>query len=259
VSNTIEYATTSSVRAVASGWSHHRHPAPPTSTRRRPPATAMRTNRTPVRVVPVSGLLAGHEARFALRSLVNASRGTPRSETLCSRRRPGHPEDPADSEAARGSGSAPIARRDRRRRGRDAPAQRRCAARRAFRGTAHSHRSVAGGFPRRSPGLSRWLSLPPPRSNDGGRMPAGRDGCHAAGYAGPAPANTGQCQPPSPSCPVRCDDAALLAAGAPLQAPAVRLVQGTLTAVDVADLAPDRQVVVSVLQHRDRTCSGLGV
>jgi len=87
-----------------------------------------------------------------------------------------------------------------------------------------------------------------------------RDGCHAAGYAGPAPANTGQCQPPSPSCPVRCDEpAALLAAGAPLQAPAVRLVQGTLTAVDVADLAPDRQVVVSVLQHRDRTCSGLGV
>jgi hypothetical protein len=114
-------------------------------------------------------------------------------------------------------------------------------------------------FPRRSPGLPKWLSLPSPRSNDGGACLRERDGCHAAGYAGPAPANTGQCQPPSPSCPIKCDDAALLAAGAPLQAPAVRLVQGTLTAVDVADLAPDRQVVVSVLQHRDRTCSGLGV
>jgi len=198
--------------------------------------------------------------RFALRSLVNASHGTPSSETLCSRRRPGHPEDPADSEAARGSGSASIARRDRRRRGRDAPAQRRCAAGRASRGTARP--------PGASQVASRVVHLVCPSGcpylHQGPTMAGAclreRDGCHAAGYAGPAPANTGQCQPPSPSCPVRCDEpAALLAAGAPLQAPAVRLVQGTLTAVDVADLAPDRQVVVSVLQHRDRTCSGLGV
>ncbi len=108
-----------------------RPPRPERSTRIDPltrrvattPRIRRSSNRTPMRVVPVSGLLAGHGARFALRSLVNASRGTPRSETLCSRRRPGHPEDPAGSEAARGSGSAPIARRDRRRRGRDALAQ----------------------------------------------------------------------------------------------------------------------------------------
>jgi len=156
-----------STRTVHAGRSR-----PPKWVRDRPVERS--SNRTPVRAVPVSGLLAGHGARFALRSLVNASHGTPSSETLCSRRRPGHPEDPADSEAARGSGSAPIARCARCRRGRDAPAQRRCAAGRASRGTARPHRSVAGGFPRRSPGLSRWLSLPSPRSNDGGRMPAGK-------------------------------------------------------------------------------------
>jgi hypothetical protein len=122
----------------------HRPPRPEHSTRidslTRRVATTPRirrsSNRTPMRVVPVSGLLAGHGARFALRSLVNASRGTPRSETLCSRRRPGPAEDPAGSEAARGSGSASIARCARCRRGRDALAQRRCAAGRAFRGTA---------------------------------------------------------------------------------------------------------------------------
>jgi len=29
---------------------------------------------------------------------------------------------------------------------------------------------------------------------------------NAAAYAGPAPANTGKCQPPIPSCPVKCDE-----------------------------------------------------
>jgi len=132
-----------STRTVHAGRSR-----PPKWVRDRPVERS--SNRTPMRVVPVSGLLAGHGARFALRSLANASHGTPSSETLCSRRRPGHPEDPADSPAARGSGSAPIARCARCRRGRDAPA---------------------------------------------------------------APANTGQCQPPSPSCPVRCDEPRYLRPG----------------------------------------------
>lgn len=52
-----------------------------------------------MRVKPVSGLLTGHGARFALRSLANAGHGTPSSETLCSRRRPGHPEDPVTAES----------------------------------------------------------------------------------------------------------------------------------------------------------------
>ncbi len=39
---------------------------------------------------------------------------------------------------------------------------------------------------------------------------------NAAGYAGPAPANTGRSQPPPPSCPVKCDEPGIPASPTPL-------------------------------------------